>query len=177
MYVKLGKNAENFSDPMSGFTIIGKEVKELSKSQAASPKVRRALTGGHLAHSNKDEFEEFEKAESKANKEIKIDEKNPLDSKTEKSLKARIAELEKENEDLKEEVKEKDEQIEVLEDQIEVLENGEKDEVNFEEKTKDELVKYYEDNYEVSEDDVKDFSKKNKDDMIAYLKSLETEEE
>lgn len=168
MYVKLGNKAENFSDPITGFTIVKGEVKELNAAEVNSLKIKRALTGGHLAHASKDDFKEFEKKMADSEKSIK------------KSAPGNSKELEEENKALRKQITVLEENIEELEDEnkelkeeLEGLKGG--DQPSFEEMTKEQLVEYYKKTYEVSEEDLKVFSKKNKEGMIEELETLEEE--
>lgn len=58
-YLKLGSKAQNFFDPISGLNIVGKEVVELPKGFKMNPRINRAISGGHLVNSNKDEYLEY----------------------------------------------------------------------------------------------------------------------
>ena len=157
-FVKLGKKAASFSDPYSQFSISGKQVKKLTPKQQTSPKVARALQGGHLVPATKDEWDAFEEKvvnEKKTEVSRKSDEN--------RRLKERIEELEGENKELKEALGQDDDEPTAEE--------------RFQELTKAKLVAYYKETYEVTEEEVKAFEDKNKDEMVAYLVELEKDEE
>lgn len=48
--VKLSQKASIFHDPTTGFTISGNEVKPIESRVLSSPKVRAALSSGHLIY-------------------------------------------------------------------------------------------------------------------------------
>ena len=58
--VKLSKQASIFHDPTTGFTISGSEVKTLENRVLNSPKVRAALSSGHLIYEEVTEDPEAE---------------------------------------------------------------------------------------------------------------------
>lgn len=57
--VKLGDKASFFFDPTSKTQLSPGEVMELSKRQMLSKKVKKALQGGHLVLTGKEELEAF----------------------------------------------------------------------------------------------------------------------
>lgn len=58
-YVKVAKQAESFYDSRTGLFLRKGQVTKLTSEQAASAKVVNALKGGHLDHSNEEEFKEW----------------------------------------------------------------------------------------------------------------------
>ena len=175
MYVKLGQKAESFSDPISRFEIAGPEVKELSKSQRASLKTARAITGGHLAHASKEEFEAWEKESKKAI--AKMASSSKVEAGSDKELKKQIKILDEEIEDLTKEVKDLTEENETLKEEIAELKESTDDEIDYDKfETKDDLVDHYKDTYEVDDDAIKKFSKLSRDAMVAELIELAKED-
>ena len=165
-YVKVGPNAESFSDPFSGFNIVKGEVKILTAEVKNSPKVKRALTGGHLSMTDEKSYMVFLDGEKK--RKLAMGEiEEPLKSGQEKAYKKEIKNLESEKIDLVNKNLE-------LQKRIEELEGV--GPMDYESMTKDELTKYYKDTYDVTEDDIKAFSDKKKDEMIAELEELEEAE-
>lgn len=155
-YVKLGKKAASFADPYSELTLAGKDVKELTPKQQVSPKVQRALLGGHLVTATKEEFETWSKKESGFKAEVavkKTAEMNKLKTENEE-LKGRIAELE---EAMGKKAPEK-----APEDKFSGM-------------VEQELIKYYKDNYEVTKEEVATFKKLEKTEMVVELVKLEKE--
>lgn len=55
-YVKLGSKARSFSDPYTEFSIFGSFIKELTREQQLSPRIKRALSQGHLVEATEEEF-------------------------------------------------------------------------------------------------------------------------
>jgi hypothetical protein len=157
-FVKLGKKAASFADPYSELTLAGEAVKKLTPRQQTSPKILRAIQGGHLLPASKEEYDNWEDrriSQKKDSVSKKIDEN--------KKLKEKIAELEGANKELQEALG-KDPEEKTPEEKLKPLNKGE-------------LAKYYEETYEVSEEEVKLFGEKNKDDMILLLVELEKENE
>ena len=107
-FVKLGPKANSFADPVSGFSLRKNETKELGPKASVSPRVKRAISQGHL--------------------------------------------------------------VVVQKEAIVVEPKG-----KFAEMTKAELVMYYEETFDVTEVEVEVFSKKPKSEMLAELKTLESE--
>ena len=68
-FVKLGKKASFFRDSNLDISITTGEVVELNVKQLNSPKIRRALNGGHLVYT-----EDPRKAEDTAKKELTLEE-------------------------------------------------------------------------------------------------------
>lgn len=53
--VKLGKNAQVFHDQLTGVTVYKGEVVDLNVRQLNSPRIKKALTGGHLVYAPAEE--------------------------------------------------------------------------------------------------------------------------
>lgn len=160
-YVKLGEKAENFSDPISGFTIVGTQICLLTDGQEKSPKVKSAIKGGHLVLASKKEYLEYSvraKADNLKSTVVKFDEL--------KSLKDKVGILESQ-------VSEKEGIIQELKVQLEdkkILE--EEPESKFTKMTDAQLVEYYKNNFEVGPAEIKDFKSLPITQKIAELEEL-----
>ena len=58
IYLKLGKNATVFVDYISGLKVLPNDVVEISSLVAKSPKIKKAIAGGHLVPATKAEFKD-----------------------------------------------------------------------------------------------------------------------
>lgn len=58
-YAKLGDKATSFSDPTSRLVLKNKDVVELSAKHLSSKRVKKAINGGHLSLTDKEEYEDF----------------------------------------------------------------------------------------------------------------------
>lgn len=171
-YVKVGEKAESFSDPLTSFNIIKGEIKKLSSKQKSSPKIKRALTGGHLSLTDKHDFEEFEKIEIKRKRTVESDNPNLEGStKKDKALKEKIKTLQEDKNDLLDEKADWEEEKEKLLDKIEEFKKDVKN--AFKDMTEEELIAYYKKTYDVTKDEIKIFSEKSQEEMVEELKSLE----
>ncbi len=151
-YIKMGPKAAGFADPQSLVNLSGKEVKKITSAELRSPKVKKAILGGHLAMAEEEEYDtwvEFEASTRKgsvSSEQVKI---SALKAEN-KELLARLAEFEDSDE------------------------NESKDEIpvwgNMNSKA---LIKYYKENYEVSEDEIEEFEEMELADKRKTLEDLE----
>lgn len=182
-YIKLGEKAESFSDPITRFKIVGKEVKELPKKFRKSLKIARAITGSHLIMSNEKEYKEFQKFEEEHKVTPPKEGDVPIGKNKEKKYKAQIEKLVDEKNDLLGEKSDWEEERETLEGKVETLEGrveqlealipSEDLPVNFGEKSEEELVEYYTENFEVNKDQIKKFKALSIELKVVELKELE----
>lgn len=178
-YVKLGPKAESFSDPITGFTLVGNQVKELPTKFKKSLKISRGLTGGHLSMASEKEFKEFEKFKSESKVTPVVEEDIPIGASKEKKYKAEIKNLLAEKNILLGEKADWEDEKQTLENRIEELEElvpAGDEPINFDGKSDDELIEYYNENFEVNKDLIKKFKAMPIEEKIAELKELEKEE-
>lgn len=83
IYLKLGPKATVFVDYITGIKILKADVIAVSNLVSRSPKIKKALAGGHLETATK---AEFEKGQPEAPEEPKAPETSNLDKMTNAEL-------------------------------------------------------------------------------------------
>lgn len=148
-YLKLGPKAKSFADQSSGVILSGKMVIEVKQSQTIRAKVAAALRGNHLEYATEKDFKAWLKFRD--SKKVKT-----LPNASNKDLLKRLEALEKENAELV------DENAELKIPKDPLLEM-----------TKAELADHYNDGWEVSEEELVDFNKLSKDEMVDFINKLD----
>lgn len=172
IYLKLGKKASGFSDPVSSVSIAGKEVVEVSVKDASSPRTAAALRGGHVVRATKAEYLLYKKSLVTS---TPVAETHKDDSEAIKNLKKQLGEVISERDELKAKNLELEDKVQELQDKPNVDDEPPiEDLVDFETMTSEELVEYYKENFEVDAKQIKAFEKLSQEKMVEELEKLET---
>jgi len=169
IYLKLGENADSFSDPVTRLNMAGEEVAEVSAKQVNSSRTKRALRGGHLQRASSNDYKAWQK-KVKA-RTVEETDKPITDGDVMKKLDrldARVKELQNENQELKVKLDEATTENNPDDDGEEI--------VDFEAMDETELQDYYEGNFQVTAKQKKAFEKLSVEDKIKELESLESSE-
>lgn len=167
IYVKLGKKADSFSDPITGFNISGNQVSVLSDSDGKSGKIKSALLGGHLVRASQTDY----KAWAKHIEQTSVKAEMP---KTDKDSQKEILSL-------KEQLAKANQKIIALTQELDSLKAGDDTDLDLDEKvdfsamTDEELVGFYEENYQVTKAQLKAFDKLTTEQKVEELEKLDTE--